>query len=87
MRSDIERYGRLSDRRYTGLDQRGGALQGFPGPRQDEDRPFWACACDDRPLAGKRPPGVAYVYAPDRKAERPIPSCRLPCRSTTMAAM
>src|SRR6478609_8609169 len=27
---------------------------------------------DDRPWAGSDPPGVAYVYAPDRKAERPI---------------
>jgi hypothetical protein len=27
---------------------------------------------DDRPWGGSDPPGVAYVYAPDRKAERPI---------------
>ena len=27
---------------------------------------------DDRPWGGTDPPGVAYVYAPDRKAERPI---------------
>jgi len=26
----------------------------------------------DRPWGGSDPPGVAYVYAPDRKAERPI---------------
>ncbi|WP_040622176.1 IS66 family transposase, partial [Rhodovulum sp. PH10] len=26
----------------------------------------------DRPWGGPEPPGVAYVYAPDRKAERPI---------------
>jgi transposase len=29
-------------------------------------------ARDDRPWGGADPPGVAYVYAPDRKAERPI---------------
>ena len=27
---------------------------------------------DDRPWGGADPPGVVYVYAPDRKAERPI---------------
>ena len=27
---------------------------------------------NDRPWGGTDPPGVAYVYAPDRKAERPI---------------
>ena len=32
----------------------------------------WAYARDDRPWGGTDPPGVAYVYAPDRKAERPI---------------
>ena len=29
-------------------------------------------ARDDRPWGGTDPPGVAYVYAPDRKAERPF---------------
>jgi transposase len=33
---------------------------------------LWAYARDDRPWQGSGPPGVAYVYAPDRKAERPI---------------
>jgi transposase len=33
---------------------------------------LWAYARDDRPWGGSDPPGVAYVYAPDRKAERPI---------------
>jgi transposase len=33
---------------------------------------LWAYARDDRPWGGRDPPGVAYVYAPDRKAERPI---------------
>ena len=27
---------------------------------------------DDRAWGGADPPGIAYVYAPDRKAERPI---------------
>ena len=30
----------------------------------------WAYAADDRPWGGADPPGIAYVYAPDRKAER-----------------
>jgi transposase len=33
---------------------------------------FWAYAADDRPWGGFDPPGVAYVYAPDCRAERPI---------------
>lgn len=33
---------------------------------------LWAYAADDRPWGGVDPPGVAYVYAPDRKADRPI---------------
>jgi len=33
---------------------------------------LWAYARDDRPWGGAEPPAVAYVYAPDRKAERPI---------------
>lgn len=30
---------------------------------------LWAYAADDRPWGGLDPPGIAYVYAPDRKAE------------------
>jgi hypothetical protein len=37
---------------------------------QDGDRPS-QYARDDRPWGGPEPPAVAYVYAPDRKAERP----------------
>lgn len=33
---------------------------------------LWARARDDRPSAGDDPLGVAYVDAPDRKAERPM---------------
>ncbi len=32
---------------------------------------LWAYERDDRPWGGRAPPAVAYVYAPDRKAERP----------------
>ncbi|MGO4611351.1 transposase, partial [Variovorax sp. 2RAF20] len=31
-----------------------------------------AYARDDRPWGGSDPPGVAYLYAPDRKAEQAI---------------
>jgi transposase len=43
-----------------------------PGRGQTKTGQLWAYARDDRPWAGSDPPGVAYVYAPDRKAERPI---------------
>ena len=33
---------------------------------------LFAYARDDRPCSGSDPPGVAHVYADDRKAERPI---------------
>src|SRR3954451_16858329 len=33
---------------------------------------LWAYASDDRPWGGTDPPGIVYIYAPDRKAERPI---------------
>jgi hypothetical protein len=43
-----------------------------PGRGKTKTGQLWAYARDDRPWAGTDPPGVAYVYAPDRKAERPI---------------
>jgi len=43
-----------------------------PGRGRTKVGQLWACARDDRPWGGADPPGVAYVYAPDRKAERPI---------------
>jgi transposase len=43
-----------------------------PGRGRTKVGQFWAYARDDRPWGGADPPGVAYVYAPDRKAERPI---------------
>jgi transposase len=43
-----------------------------PGRGRTKTGQLWAYARDDRPWAGADPPGVAYVYAPDRKAERPM---------------
>ncbi|MCF6115108.1 IS66 family transposase [Mesorhizobium muleiense] len=43
-----------------------------PGRGKTKTGQLWAYARDDRPWHGADPPGVAYVYAPDRKAERPI---------------
>ncbi len=43
-----------------------------PGRGKTKTGQLWAYARDDRPWAGDDPPGVAYVYAPDRKAERPM---------------
>jgi transposase len=42
-----------------------------PGRGRTKTGQLWAYARDDRPWGGADPPGVAYVYAPDRKAERP----------------
>ena len=43
-----------------------------PGRGRTKTGQLWAYARDDRPWGGPEPPGVAYIYAPDRKAERPI---------------
>jgi transposase len=42
-----------------------------PGRGRVKKGQFWAYARDERPWAGRAPPGVAYVYAPDRKHARP----------------
>ena len=42
-----------------------------PGRGRTKTGQLWAYARDDRPWAGPAPPAVVYVYAPDRKAERP----------------
>ena len=42
-----------------------------PGRGRTKTGQLWAYARDDRPWGGLDPPAVAYVYAPDRKAERP----------------
>jgi transposase len=43
-----------------------------PGRGQTKTGQLFAYARDDRPWGGTDPPGVVYVYAPDRKAARPI---------------
>jgi transposase len=43
-----------------------------PGRGRTKTGQLWAYARDDRPWGGPDPPGVAYVYAPDRKHERPV---------------
>jgi len=43
-----------------------------PGRGTTKTGQLFAYVRDDRPWSGGDPPGVAYVYAPDRKAERPI---------------
>jgi transposase len=43
-----------------------------PGRGRTKTGQLFVYARDDRPWGGTDPPGVAYVYAPDRKAERPI---------------
>jgi transposase len=43
-----------------------------PGRGRTKTGQLWAYARDDRPWGGADPPAVAYVYAPDRKAMRPI---------------
>ncbi len=42
-----------------------------PGRGRTKTGQLWAYARDDRPWGGAGPPMVAYVYAADRKAERP----------------
>ncbi|MBB4861031.1 transposase [Novosphingobium chloroacetimidivorans] len=42
-----------------------------PGRGRTKTGQLWAYARDDRSWGGNDPPMVAYVYAPDRKAERP----------------
>ena len=42
-----------------------------PGRGRTKTGQLWAYARDDRPWGGSDPPIVAYVYAGDRKAERP----------------
>ncbi len=43
-----------------------------PGRGRTKTGQLFAYARDDRPWGGTDPPAVVYVYAPDRKAERPI---------------
>ena len=43
-----------------------------PGRGRTKNGQLWAYAHDDRPWGDADPPAVAYVYAPDRKSERPM---------------
>jgi transposase len=43
-----------------------------PGRGQTKTGQLFAYARDDRPWGGTDPPGVVYVYAPDRKAAPPL---------------
>jgi transposase len=43
-----------------------------PGRGRTKTGQLWAYARDDRPWGGTDPPGVAYVYAPDRQAMQPM---------------
>src|SRR3984957_7104160 len=43
-----------------------------PGRGCTKTGQLWAYAADDRPWGGCDPPGAVYVYAPDRKSERPM---------------
>jgi transposase len=43
-----------------------------PGRGRTKTGQLWAYARDDRPWGGSDPPAIAYVYAPNRKAEQPI---------------
>lgn len=42
-----------------------------PGRGRTKTGQIWAYAWDDRPWGGSDPPMIAYIYAADRKAERP----------------
>lgn len=43
-----------------------------PGRGRTKTGQLFAYARDDRPWGGIDPPGIAYLYAPDRKAEQPL---------------
>ena len=43
-----------------------------PGRGRTKIGQLWAYARDDRQWGGTDPPGIAYVYAPDRKGKQPI---------------
>jgi transposase len=43
-----------------------------PGRGRTKTGQLWAYARDDRRWGGTAPPAVAYVYAPDRKSDRPV---------------
>jgi transposase len=60
-----------------------------PGRGRTKAGQLWAYAFDNRPWGGTDRPGVVCVYAPDRKADRPIahlPASAASSRSTATAA-
>ena len=60
-----------------------------PGRGRTKTGQLRAYARDDRPWGGRDPPGVAYVYAPDRKADGRsliLQGSRAFCRLTATAA-
>ncbi len=61
-----------------------------PGSGRTKTGRLWVYARDQRPWSGPEPPAAVYLYAPDRKAERPgVASRRLLkacCTSTAMPA-
>lgn len=42
-----------------------------PGRGRTKTGRLWVYARDDRPWGGPEPPGAVYIYAPDRRGERP----------------
>ena len=42
-----------------------------PGRGRTKTGRLWVYARDDRPWGGPEPPGAVYIFAPDRRAERP----------------
>jgi len=61
-----------------------------PGRGCTKTGQLWAYAADDRPWGGRDPPGVVYVYAPDRNLNGQLPiwrALRAFCRSTVMPAI
>ncbi|MFX5789476.1 transposase, partial [Acinetobacter baumannii] len=43
-----------------------------PGRGKTKTGRLWVYAREQRPWAGPAPPAAVYLFAPDRKAERPI---------------
>jgi transposase len=43
-----------------------------PGRGRTKTGRLWVYARDDRPWGGPEPPAAVYLFAPDRKAERPV---------------
>jgi transposase len=60
-----------------------------PGRGRTKTGQLFVYARDDRPWGGSDPPGVVYLYAPDRTAARPLVhlASRACCRSTAMPAI